>query len=308
MPRLLVYTPTYEDRLQQETVASIEALRFQGKLDWVLSEDNPYPGRDMRNVVHQFRKGRELALTGEYDGMLMVEHDIIVPPDAAQRLWDTDAGVVYGSYMLRHLMYSINLFQYVGNRNIGMSLSIYPRELQYARQRGWIEVSGAGFGCLLVRREVLSIIPFRDVGNAPDLPFAKDCVTRGIQQIGRTDVECGHIDLDHSGRTLWPLERGGLLMGVVARVIAQQDVNVNDEGREIAMKRGRYYSISVALADDLQRAGYARITNEADIVAAEMAQPEGAAGEEREQPDMGERELAVDPKARGRSTRKAVTK
>lgn len=294
MARILVYTPTYENRLQPKTVESIQAMQFDGELEWVLSDDNPYPGRDMRNCVHQFRKGRQLALDGGFDAMLIVEHDMIVPEHTAQRLWDTDASVVYGCYMLRHLMFTVNLFQYIGNRNIGMSLSLYPRELQFARQRGWVEVSGAGFGCLLIRRTVLQNVPFRDEGNAPDMPFARDCVTRGIQQIGRADVECGHIDLDHSGRTLWPFE-GEYSMGVVARVLARQDVIVQDNGLTIPMKRGRYYSLGVEQAIDLQRAGYVEITNDAEVVAAEMA---------RETADADpQRETAVDPKATKRATR-----
>lgn len=261
MARILVYTPTYDDLLQAETVASIEALEFDGELDWVLSDDNPYPGRDMRNCVFQFQKGRKLALDGDYDGLLLIEHDMIVPPHAAQRLWDTDAPVVYGAYQLRHKMNCVNLFQFVGDNGLGMSLSLYPRELQQARQDGCVRVSGAGFGCLLIKRPVLEAVPFVDRGNAPDLPFAKDCVTRGILQIGRTDVECGHIDLDWAQRTLWPFENGG--GGMVARVLALQ--NVTAPGG-IVMRKDRYYSLDVDIATDMQRAGFVRITNDADTV------------------------------------------
>lgn len=265
MTRILVYTPTYNDLMQPETVESVKALQFDGEREWIVSDENPYPGRDMRNAVFQFRKGRQLALDGDYDGLLLVEHDMIVPPDALQKLWDTDAPVVYATYMLRHGMHSVNLFQYCNEHNIGMSLSLYPRELRDARGRGWARVSGAGFGCLLIKRPVLEKIAFRDIGNAPDLPFATDCVRQGITQIGRLDVVCGHIDSDDKG-TLWPFRKG---YGIVARVIAQQDVNVISDGQTIAMKKGKYYSISLELATELQRAGYATVTNDADTVAAE---------------------------------------
>lgn len=277
MARVLVYTPTYNDLLQRETVESVEALRFREQHDWVLSDENPYPGRDMRNCVFQFQKGRRLALDGDYDALLLVEHDMIVPPDALQRLWDTDAPVVYGTYQLRHGMRSVNLFQWLdNNRNLGMSLSLYPRELRAARRRGWVRVSGAGFGCLLIKQPVLGQIAFRETGNAPDLPYASDCVKQGITQIGRTDVECGHIDTD-TGVTLWPFQE---VYGIVARVLAQQDVIVQDEGKPVEMKKGRYYSIGPKLANDLQRAGYVVITNDADKVLEEAAV--NPAAEERE--------------------------
>lgn len=275
MPRVLVFTPTHDDLLEPETVASVEALRFpEGTFDWVVSDENPHPGRDMRNVVHQFQRGRRLALEGGYDAMLSVEHDMIVPPDALSRLWTTDAAVVYGCYQLRHKMKSINLFRYENNRSVGMSLSLYPRELRLARQQGYIEVSGAGFGCLLFRRRVLETVPFRDAGNAPDLPFATDCVRKGIKQIGRTDVVCGHIDRAWTQATLWPFAEKDL--GMVARVRALQNVTIMDDGETLPMVKDRYYSISITSAEQAQRAGYVEITNDAP------AERETATAEARE--------------------------
>lgn len=288
MPRVLVFTPTHDDLLEAETVASVEALRFTaGTFDWVVSDENPHPGRDMRNVVHQFQKGRRLALEGGYDAMLSVEHDMIVPSDALDRLWATDAGVVYGCYQLRHKMRSVNLFRYENSRSVGMSLSLYPRDLNLARQQGWIEVSGAGFGCLLFRRQVLEGVPFRDAGNAPDLPFASDCVRRSIKQIGRTDVVCGHIDKVWANATLWPFDEKDL--GMIAKVEALQNVTILDEGDAVPMVKGKYYSLSVTAAAEAQRAGYVRIANDV----------EGA----RETATAEERETAEAPIAKRRAKR-----
>lgn len=278
MDRVLVFTPTYGGLLQQLTTESIAALTFDGVVDRRVSHDNPHPGRDMRNVVHQFRLGRQMALDGGYDALLLVEHDMIVPPDALQKLWDTPAPVVYGCYELRHGMYALNLFQFTGGRNIGMSLSLYRDELEAARRRGWCEVSGAGFGCLLIRRSVLEAVPFRDAGNAPDLPFAQDCVSARIKQIGRFDVECGHIDTD-TGKTLWPWEGN---FGMVARVIAMQTMVVRADDASLAIEKDRYYSMSVQSARDLSRAGYVRIMNDADIVADELETAVSPAAEARE--------------------------
>lgn len=292
MARVLVFTPTYNDLLQPETVASIDALEFDGELQWELSDENPYPGRDMRNCVHQFRKGRQIAIEGGYDALMLIEHDMIVPKNTVQRLWDTPAQVVYGTYMLRHGMHCVNLFQYVNDRATGMSLSIYPRELQMARQQGWIRVSGAGFGCLMIKRPVFAHVPFRDVGNAPDLPFAEDCIMRKIECIGRADVICGHIDT-LTGETLWPFEEG--VYGMVARVLALQDVVTQDGDTTVVMRAGSYYSVGVAKAKDLARAGFVRITNAADAVVDEENARETAVNEDAER-----RETAVAPKVRRR--------
>lgn len=294
MARILVYTPTFTDEalgvgLQAETVESVKALDFDGDLEWVVSDENPHPGRDMKNVQHQFEKGRGLAIEGDYDALMLIEHDMIVPPHAVQALWDTDAPVVYGSYVFRHKLGWVNLFQYVGKNNIGMSLTLYPKDMQWARQAGEIEVSGAGFGCLLLKRTVFTNIPFRDTGNAPDLPFAYDCVTRGIKQMGRTDVECGHIDTDNNNVILWPYREG---FGIVARVEAMQSVNVNDEGQTLRMVKGERYSMSIGAAKDLERAGYARIINEDDIEVAKGGYNNVAMSTRRETAAAPEQEIA----------------
>lgn len=257
MARLLIFTPTYDDLLRPETVASVETQQFDGEVDWVINEENPYPGRDMRNVCVQFQSGRQMALEGGYDAMLSVEHDMVLPPGAVQALYDTDAPVVYAVYALRHGSSVVNLFRKEGSKNIGMSLSLFPAELKRAREQGTVEVSGAGFGCTLFRREALERAPFRFNTHAPDIPFAVDCLHRGILQIGRADVSCGHI---HNNVILNPWSGGG----VIARVLALQDMTANVDGESKSLKHGRYYSIPVHVATELQRAGYVQITNNID--------------------------------------------
>jgi hypothetical protein len=267
---VLIFTPTYDDLLQDRTAESVEAQEFDGEYDWIVNDDNPYPDRDMRNVCHQFQMGRQMALDGGYDAMLCVEHDMILPPGCLQALWDTPAPVVYAIYMLRHGTRVVNLFQKNGSNNLGMSLSLYPAELRAARAAGVCEVSGAGFGCTLMRREVLERIPFRMSDHPPDLPFSSDCLRAGIKQMGRLDVACGHIDIE-SGYTLDPWKG----FGMIARVLALQTMTVSADGSSLAIKKDRYYSMSTESAIDLMRAGYVRITNEADLEA-EQAQREVA--------------------------------
>lgn len=260
MPSLLVYTPTYDGLLRPETVASVEAQRYHGLLTYEVSEHNPYPGRDMRNVTAQYQRARQLCLDGGYDALLTVEHDMVLPPDAAQKLYDTDAPVVYGVYMLRHGSNVLNAWKYSGDRNLGMSLSLYPAELKRARQAGVARVCGVGFGCTLIRREALIKAPFRqsDDGNAPDIPFALDCLHRGVVAMARFDVACGHI---HEGRILDAYQNGG----IVARVYALQEVNVTVDGQTVHLTKGRYYTLPMELAGELARAGYVQVTNGAEV-------------------------------------------
>jgi len=256
MLRLLVFTPTFGNGPHQETLDSVAAQVFDGELTHEVSWHNPYPtqGRDMRNVTAQYQRAQQLLFDGNYDGMMFVEHDMWLPPDAIAKLWATPAPVVYAPYLLRHGSNVLSLWQWTGGRNLGMSLTLYPQELAQLRKAGEGPVSGVGFGCTLIHKEVLQIVSgFRGPDDqAPDLPFAMDCIHAGIRPWGRFDIECGHY---HQGEWMWPWrERKGTHVG---RIYMLQDVNVMVDGDSKKLIHGHYYSLPEGVREDLIRAGYA---------------------------------------------------
>jgi hypothetical protein len=199
--RVLAFTATYGAGPRPEMVQSVVAQRFGGHLEHLVSWHNPFPEGDLRNVAAQLQRGREVALAGGYDALLVVEHDMRLPADALQHLWDARGPVAYGAYLFRHGANVLNLLESYGPRarNVGESLSLRRDSLRRAMRRrsGWLEVSGLGFGCTLIRRAVLEAIPFRENGDRPscvDMAFAQDCLTAGVRQVGRLDVRCGHWD------------------------------------------------------------------------------------------------------------------
>lgn len=194
-----------------------------------------------------------MTLDGGYDAMLCVEHDMVLPVHAAQTLWDDGAPVVYGVYRLRHSSFVLNTWQRKG-RHLGKPMSFYPDQINEARQAGRVEVGGLGFGCTLIRREVLERVQMRNEDdNAPDTPFAKDCLRRGIQQIARFDVACQHIE---NGVTLEAFEEGG----IANRVYAPQDVTLLMDDRLWHLERGRYYTVPPSIAQSWAATGQVRIT------------------------------------------------
>lgn len=254
--KLLIFTPTYGDGPQPATLAAIAALTFDGELVHEISWHNPHFDRanDMRNVIAQYQRGRQMALDGGYDGLLCIEHDMIIPPHAAQTLWDDGAPVVYGVYTLRHESYVMNAWTKRGIR-LGKPMSFYPDLMTSARQAGRVEVGGLGFGCTLIRRHVLEKIPMRNEGgNAPDTPFAKDCLRRGFMQIARFDVACQHID---NGITLEPFMDGG----IACRIYALRDATLTLNGQPWALEKERYYTVAPPVAKVWARAGHVRITS-----------------------------------------------
>jgi len=212
---VLVFVPVY--RLEPETVQAVFALEWGGPLSWLFQRDNPLTEADyddervrgVLNHVHQYKRGRETFLQGRYDAMLVIESDIIPPPDTLTRLAALDADVAYGAYIFRRSQ-TINLYEHYGEgaRNPGEPLTYRPGAWEKAQREGVTRVAGAGLGCVLIKRHVLEAIDFRTLSAemSPrvhcDSWFTADVYSAGFSQWADTRVICGHKDVD--GTVLWP--------------------------------------------------------------------------------------------------------
>lgn len=255
---VLIFTPTYGDGPHPDCIPSVKAQTFDGRVEHQVSWHNPHPGRDFRNVLAQYERAHAWLLSSSADALLLVEHDMVLPPHALTTLYDIDAPVVYGVYVFRHGMLVVNACRYENRRTVGESLSLYPAELEIAKQRGQVDVSGLGFGCMLIRRPALEQLRFRPDGDLPlpDRTFALDCVRAGIRQVARFDVPVAHYDGDKR-LEVWK----DATMGIV-EVTALQDVTVPTGTGVHPLTKGKTYKIAETEAMELQRAGYVRITPE----------------------------------------------
>lgn len=212
--RVQVFTPVANPGirpLEPETVTAVLALQWLRPISWVFQRDNPEPGGDLQagrvNILHQYQEARQRFLSGNDDALLVIESDIVPPPDALQKLAALDSDVAYGVYRFRR-GHIINIFErYPGQpRNEGESLTLHPTKLKQARQAGVTVCSGAGMGCILIKRHVLEAIPFRiqegDGGHC-DTYFNRDVLRAGYSQIADMTVLCGHKH-DLTGEILWP--------------------------------------------------------------------------------------------------------
>jgi hypothetical protein len=236
MTTIAIFTPTWQTddegntAMRPECRASVEAQVFDGALTWEIGLHNPWPKQKMRNVVAQYQRGRESFLASDADAWLTFEHDMTMPPDGVQRLWDTmqrtGAGVVFGVYMLRHGTKVLNAWEYIGDHALGESLTLYPEKLARARAQGVARVSGVGWGCTLIRRDVVERFPItpRDDG-AGDIPFAYDCLYAGVEMVADFNVACDHFD------GALRLRPDGDDMSDRVEIEAIQDVTVTD-GRQ----------------------------------------------------------------------------
>jgi hypothetical protein len=112
-------------------------------------------------------------------------------------------------------------------------------------------VSGVGFGCTLIRRQVLEAIPFHANPTArqgPDSAFALDCVRQGVTQLARFDVRCGHI---HEGVTL-DIDSNG----PTVKVKVLQSVNILLDGNSVGLSAGDEVELPPAQYKKLLALGY----------------------------------------------------
>jgi hypothetical protein len=223
MRNVLVFTPIL--RLEPETEKAIFSLEWDGVLSVLFQRDNPVdlpPGLlptythdipeerlvGIQNHLHQFQRGREIFLASQAEAMLVIESDIIPPPDTLKRLAALECDVAYGCYMFRSGNPVVNVLERyypwpAHANNIGESLTI--RGLwQDALAKGVVECSGSGFGCVLIRRHVLEAVPIRlETGTVHcDTYWTMDVHRRGYKMLADTKVRCGHKTPD--GRVLWP--------------------------------------------------------------------------------------------------------
>lgn len=273
---ILIFTPTWidpdtgEDAIRPEVEHAIK-MQMGVDFDWHVTSDNPHPIGDYRNVLHQYQRAREWFLSNHahggqpYEALLTIEHDNVLPdPDAARRLLDTPGDVIYAPYKLRHGARCLNTWQYINDRNLGMSLSNYKHELMRARREVIHRVSGAGFGCTLIKRHVMEAIEFsgprpRDANWCPDLRFAEDCLRNGFVANARFDVPVLHWD---ETRWVHPFENR---RNQVAKYLALETMNAMAANRFVRLTQGAEIELTTEEAQELVSIGA--------VQAIEMAPP-----------------------------------
>lgn len=147
------------------------------------------------DLCDKHNRARQMVLGGDYDAMLHVDADMVVPVDTIQRLMAVNADVAYGLYVSRR---DPDRWLCFTDRSMATTLSMRRERIS----DGCIESYGAGLGCTLIHRHVLERIAFRTDGHvASDWWFAIDAANYGFKQAHDLGCACGHINGD---TVLWP--------------------------------------------------------------------------------------------------------
>ncbi len=221
--RVLVFCPTH--RLEPETVDSIFRLDpGEHQMHVMFTRHNPARNPHY-NILYNFRQGRQAALDGNYDAMLTIESDMIVPADALVKLSAVDADVAIGLYVHRH-----QADWQKSDYNPTLPSPVTDAPWVNAHPDLWadawgkvIDVTGTGLGICLIRRAVLEAVQFRLytfggrwVPTDCDTHFYEDVLNGGFCIRCDTTVICGHRRPD--GMILWPGKTHTTLMpGIMTR-------------------------------------------------------------------------------------------
>jgi len=189
---------------QKQSYESVLNLDTEGLyVDFYITCYNPvnpnYDGRGIEknpkwreNIAFKMNKARALVLNFNYDYLLNIEHDMIVPRNALKELlkYATPNRVLCALYRCRKI------------RNNKAPLCFHKKfedgritwvEDNYVKDKEMIEVYTIPFGCTLFGKNVLQKISFKD---GIDGTFAVETDKLNIKKYIITKVVCGHIDRD----------------------------------------------------------------------------------------------------------------
>lgn len=195
--RVLIAVPTYEN-IKPETFKSIYELD-RGDRDHVFSFVKGYTVADARNKI------AKEAMRTAADYVLMVDSDVVLPPDAVTNMIEHEVGVCLGYYVHRH-----DRADYDGTTNLcklgetNYTNQYKAHELRDMERDGYtkVHIHGGGLGCALIKTDIFEVLHFPwfkwtnyRSGSvlSEDLWFCECCKNAGVPIYADTRVGCGHV-------------------------------------------------------------------------------------------------------------------
>ncbi|HDD44189.1 MAG TPA: hypothetical protein ENG63_04940 [Candidatus Desulfofervidus auxilii] len=190
-PKVLVCCCLYRNNLK--VIDNIlKAIKYADindiECDILFMYSDPYPQFSpfyLKNIAFKLEKARKIAIRENYDYMMLIEDDVLVPEDAIVTLLDYShvAPVVAGYYKLYKGDYFGKL---CGKKQKGIWLTEND-----IKNKDFVEVWLTCFGCTLISKIVFRNIAFT---TGIDGDFANKCDEFGFKRIIIPKVFCGHID------------------------------------------------------------------------------------------------------------------
>jgi GT2 family glycosyltransferase len=135
----------------------------------------------------------DMAIKGEYDYVLWMDSEMVIPKDALKKMLDADRDMVTGLYFQRRGNHEPVIYSGV-DVNDRIVYENYPKDKLF-------RVAACGFGCVLMKTEVIRQVskasdgatfqPFTGIGE--DLSFCYRWRRSGGVIWCDPTIKCGHI-------------------------------------------------------------------------------------------------------------------
>ncbi len=158
--------------------------------------EDPKPASTrIEKIVNGRKYLREYALKNNYDELIFVDSDVMLPPQAVEWLLATNGDVVNGVYLNAFDMNGKTVIAPVVFRDLGDgNCQLFTYEGIYIPQI--VEIGAAGFGCTRIKRKVLEAVDIRTMSNSAtggeDIAFYVDARAKGFKAYANTLVKCIH--------------------------------------------------------------------------------------------------------------------
>ena len=153
-------------------------------------------GNKFDNVLASRKDIVQEFLKKDYTHLFWVDSDILLPKNALSTLLSKNKDIVSGVYISPFRYPGLQLTHPVAYKlthDEGLRL---PLQIQELKKSQLMEVHSVGFGCCLIKRNVLEEIPLRRIENTTsteDILFCFDARKKGYKTFLDTDVFCQHI-------------------------------------------------------------------------------------------------------------------
>jgi hypothetical protein len=187
--RILIAIPTAKN-IEPETFKSIYDLIVPEGYQTTFQFFYGYNIDQVRNLIADW------AVKG-YDYLFSVDSDISFNPDTLIKLLSHDKDVVSGLYIQRKPGQNI-LEVYEHNAQGGVSNIPYGK----IKGQGLVEIAGCGFGCALVKSQVLKTVGYPQFKYhsaldhkhtiSEDVDFCRKALAKGFKIWADTTIQCRH--------------------------------------------------------------------------------------------------------------------
>ena len=188
--KVLIAIPN-KNLIEAETFKSIYDLEVPDGVETVFQYFYGYQVEQVRNLIADW------IVKGDYDYLFAVDADISFPPDTLKKLLSHDKDMVSGIYIQR--IPGKHCIEIMRRNNMGGVSHIPWEEI---RGKGLVKVDSAGFGCVLIKREVFTSIEYphfvyksaldHNHTISEDIYFFLKAAAAGKEIWADTSLLCGH--------------------------------------------------------------------------------------------------------------------